>query len=171
MLRIKILLDTYYAPYEIHTRYWTGLLLLVRCALYVVFSYDSLGHTTKSLLAIIVTFAAIIAWLSVKVYTNFYTNTVEVLLYLNLIILSAATSNDVNSPAVANSLVGMVFAIMMGIIVYQFYDLYLKKLTTWANIRAKLHMPSPETAIQQVPVSTSSVTSTVVDIREPLLSE
>ena len=39
--RIKPLLDSYYAPYKIHTRYWTGFLLLVRCILYIVFSVSS----------------------------------------------------------------------------------------------------------------------------------
>ena len=34
--RLKPLLDSYYAPYKIHARYWTGLMLLVRCALYLV---------------------------------------------------------------------------------------------------------------------------------------
>ena len=37
LIKLIPLLDSYYAPYKIHTRYWTGLLLLVRCALYVVF--------------------------------------------------------------------------------------------------------------------------------------
>ena len=29
--RLRPLLESYYGPYEIHTRYWTGFLLLVRC--------------------------------------------------------------------------------------------------------------------------------------------
>ena len=56
MKRIKPLLDSYYAPYKKNTRYWTGFLLLVRCVLYIVFSFNSLGGTNKSLLAIIITF-------------------------------------------------------------------------------------------------------------------
>ena len=36
--RLKPLLDSNYAPYNTHTRYWTGFLLLVRCVLYSVFS-------------------------------------------------------------------------------------------------------------------------------------
>ena len=59
MIRMKPLLDSYYAPYEKHTRYWTGLLLLVRCALYIIFSFDSIGGTDNSLLAIITTFTAL----------------------------------------------------------------------------------------------------------------
>ena len=97
MIRMKPLLDSYYAPYEKHTRYWTGLLLSVRCALYVIFSFDSIGGTDNSLLAIITTFTAliVIAWFSVKIYKSFYVNAIEALVYLNLIILSAATSNKI----------------------------------------------------------------------------
>ena len=115
MIRMKPLLDSYYAPYERHTCYWTGLLLLVRCALYIVFSIDSIGGTDNSLLAIIKVFTAIIviAWLSVKIYTSVYANAIEALVYLNLIILSATTSNKLNSPALVYSLVGIVFATMM----------------------------------------------------------
>ena len=50
--RLKPLLDSYYAPYKNHTRFWTGFLLLVRCALYIVFSLSS---ASKSLLAITLT--------------------------------------------------------------------------------------------------------------------
>ena len=138
LLRIKPLLDAYHAPYRISTRYWTGLLLLVRCALYGVFSYSSLGHTDDSLLAIIITFAVIIAWLSVKVYATFYTNALEVVVYLNLIILTAATSSRVNSPWLASVLIGMVFAITVGIIVYHFHVLYTAKSVLWLKLRAKL---------------------------------
>ncbi len=40
--------------YKIHTRYWTGFFLLIRCALYTVFS---LGSEGLSALAITITFA------------------------------------------------------------------------------------------------------------------
>ena len=56
--RLKPLLDSYYAPYKIHTRYWTGFLLLVRCALYIVFLLNSFTPR-KSFLAIILTFTVI----------------------------------------------------------------------------------------------------------------
>ena len=98
--RIKPFLDSYYAPYKIHTRYWTGFLLLARCALYVVFSYNSLGGATKSLLAINITLTAIVivAWLSLLVYKNFYVNVIEAMVYLNLITLSNAALVDANYP-------------------------------------------------------------------------
>jgi len=57
--RLKPLLDSHYAPHQPRTRYWPGLLLLVRCALYIVFSTTSLQKTRISLLAITMAFMAI----------------------------------------------------------------------------------------------------------------
>ena len=92
--RIKPFLESYYAPYKKHTRYWTGLLLLLRCALYIVFSYNSLEGEKMSLLAIIIAFTGITitAWLSIKIYKQFLVNLIEASVYLNLITLSACNS-------------------------------------------------------------------------------
>ena len=45
---MKPLLDSYCAPYRINSRYWTGLLLLARCALYVVFLMSSINKNKNS---------------------------------------------------------------------------------------------------------------------------
>ena len=181
MIRMKPLLDSYYAPYEKHTRYWTGLLLLVRCALYIIFSFDSIGGTDNSLLAIITTFTAIlaIAWFSVKIYQTFYVNAIEALVYLNLIILSAATSNKVNSLVLVYSLVGMVFAIMLGIIYYHFHILYITKSTVWLKFTLKLayfrrrlrNMADAERAPLIPPSDSRHVTKSVLNLRESLMEE
>ena len=44
--RMKPLLESYYAPYTVHNRYWTGFLLLVRCILYMILSSYSLGDSS-----------------------------------------------------------------------------------------------------------------------------
>ena len=49
---MKAFLDAYHAPYKIKYRYWTGMLLLLRCALYLVFSFNTLGDPSVNLLAI-----------------------------------------------------------------------------------------------------------------------
>lgn len=115
--KIKPPLDSY-APYKIRTRYWTGFLLLVRCALYIVFSFNSLGGISKSLLAIIVTFTAIVviahAWLSIK---NYFVNMIEASVYMNLIFKSAFSMADANTQVFVNTLGATVFGTMIGIIV------------------------------------------------------
>ena len=183
LYRLKPLLDSYYAPYKTHTRYWTGFLLLVRCALYIVFSYYSLGATSKSLLAIIITFTAIIviAWLSVRIYKRTHNNIIEASIYLNLIVLSAVTSAELESPALVHSLVGTVFITMMAIIAYHFHILYISKSTIWKKIETKVSSViesvrwSTDTS-PVLPLAKSSsddphkiVSKTVIDLREPLL--
>ncbi len=180
MIRMKPLLDSYYAPYEDHTRYWTGFHLLVRCALYVVFSFDSVGEINNSLLAIIIAFTVmiVIARLSVKIYKSFYVNAIEALVYLNLIILSAAASNGANSRALVYALVGKVFAIMIGITVYHFHLLYIVKSAVWLKITAKLVKNCTENTATEaeraplvLPSYTRIVTKSVVSLREPMLEE
>ena len=175
--RLKPLLDSYYAPYKIHTRYWTGFLLLVRCALYIVFS---LGDANKNLLAIIITFFVIVlayALIPGRIYTRNYTNIIETLVYSNLIILSAITfavRPGVNSRflvALAYSLVGMVFVIMMGIIVYHVHTLYIDRSLV-LRIQAKISKVFHHAKISNEPISENipkEVSTTVIELREPLL--
>ena len=178
--KLKPLLDSYYAPYEKHTRYWTGFLLLIRCALYIVFSLDSLVVSTRS---IIITFTAltVIAWLSVRIYKNFYANAIEASVYLNLIILAVFTTN---SPAVwlVYPLVSVVFVTMIGIVVYHLHSIHIAKSTVWLKVKAKVfckyrlfNMSASERTPLLTPTNTSShdphkiISKTVVHLREPLL--
>ena len=105
---LKPILDSYYAPYKPRTRYWTGFLLVVRCALYIVFSYNSLGGTRKSLLAINIVFTSllIINWLSV--YRRCLVTIVESSVFLNLVILSTSVLAELNSPTVVYLLVNYI---------------------------------------------------------------
>ena len=41
--RVLPFLDAYHAPYTDKHRYWTGLMLLVRCALFLLFAFNALG--------------------------------------------------------------------------------------------------------------------------------
>ena len=178
--RLKPLLDSCYAPYKTHTRYWTGFLLLVRCALYIVFSF---GEASKNLLAIIITSVIIVsvfALLPGRIYTSSYTNIIESLVHLNLIILSVITfavGSGMNSRSLAGlvySLVGMVFVIMMGIIVYHFHTLCISH-TFGLRIQAKLsnifnHAKTSKKEDEPISENTlKEVSTTVIELREPLL--
>ena len=172
--RLKPLLDSYYAPYNTHTRYWTGFLLLVRCVLYSVFS---LGDTHKSLVSIIITFTALVGvvWISSKVYISRIANTVEVSVYLNLIILSAVSSNNMVSAKLFNTLVALVFVTMLGIIIYHFHLLYIAQSAMWTKMKdwmkhiiSKSHTnPPPDTEVTTTPHNVPS--TSVIELREPLL--
>ena len=173
--RLKPLLDSYYAPYKTHTRYWTGFLLLVRCVLYTVFSFT---NAKLSLLAIIFTFVIIVlafALLPGRIYTNSYTNIIESLVYSNLILLSgvilSSSANSSAALAMVYSLVGMVFVIMMGIIVYHVHTLYIARsfvLRIQAKISKVFHQVKKED--EQIFENTpKEVSTTVIELREPLM--
>ena len=169
--RLKPLLDSYYAPYNTHTRYWTGFLLLIRCVLYCVFL---LGDTHKSLVSIIITFTALVGvvWISSKVYISRIANTVEVSVYLNLIAMSY---NSIVSAKLFNTLVALVFVTMLGIIIYHFHLLYIAQSAMWTKMKdwmkhiiSKPHTnPPPDTEVTSTPYNVPS--TSVIELREPLL--
>ena len=176
--KIKPLLESYYAPYKPRMRYWTGFLLLVRCALYIVFSLNSLGGARKSLLAIILTFTALGILGSGRIYKNAVINVVEMAVYFNLVVLSTATVTQYNWPALVYSLVGLVLGTMACAIVYQFHFLYITKTTLWLRLMAKLspyfqRFNSPPQAPPPLPNPSHDphkiVSKSVIELREPLL--
>ena len=179
--RLKPLLDSYYAPYKTHTRYWTGFLLLARCALYTVFS---LGDANKNLFAIIIALFLIVlafALIPGRIYTTSYTNIMESLVFSNLITLSAITfvldTKHQLKQLLVYSLVGMVFVIMMGIIVYHFYIHCIPKSLRLkiASFKISAIFHHAKTSKDNIPTNPPSkntpkeVSTTVIELREPLL--
>ncbi len=139
LIKIMPLLDSYYAPYEINRRYWTGFILLIRCILYIIFSFNSLGATNMSLLAIIITFSVMeLATGLMKIYKSTFTTVLESFTYINFIVLSAVTLAGINNTALVYTLVGIVFVKMCGIIVYSFHILYTAKSAIWLKMQSKV---------------------------------
>ena len=86
-------LDSYYAPFKQEHRYWIGLLLFVRCALFLTFALNTLGSDNLNLIIITSVTAGLmgIAWLRGRVYLKLYNDILEASLILNLCIFAAAT--------------------------------------------------------------------------------
>jgi len=51
--KVTAILDSYHAPYKLKHRYWTGLLLLLRCALFLVFAFNVTGDDSINLLGLL----------------------------------------------------------------------------------------------------------------------
>ena len=170
--RLKPLLDSYHAPYKNHTRYWTGFLLLVRCALYIVFSFSS---ANKSLLTIVLTFTVsgfIVGFL--RIYESLIINLIEACVYLNLIVLSVTALIGLNTAALVYSLVGLVFVSMIALIAHQFHLLYVAKTALWLRLKRRFRKVPTEVQISDDTVNQSHdphniVTKSVIELREPLL--
>ena len=125
--KVKAILDTYHAPYKPKHRYWTGLLLLLRCTLFLVFAFNITGDSGINLLAISLTALAITVGyaLSGMVYKSWYLNALELSFILNLGVLAVATYHVTLSggsqAAVAYTSVGIAFFTFVGIFSYHVY--------------------------------------------------
>ena len=124
---LKAILDAYHAPYKPKHRYWTGLLLFIRCALFLVFAFNISGNDSVNLLVICSTTSGIFTWfaLSGMVYKSWYLNALELSFILNLGILAVATHHvklcDESQAAVTYTSVGIAFLTFVGIVTYHFY--------------------------------------------------
>ena len=125
--KLKAILETYHAPYKPKHRYWTGLLLLVRCALFLVFAFNISGNESVNLLVISSTVFGIVVGfaLSGMVYKSWYLNVLELSFILNLGILTVATYHVKQSggsqAAVAYTSVGIAFFTFVGTVTYHIY--------------------------------------------------
>ena len=92
--RIQSFMEAYTAPYNSGYQYWTGMFLILRCVLFLVFSSNSLGDPSINLLAIstvILTTLAVTRLLKRRVYKTWWVDLLEVVFLLNLGVLSVGT--------------------------------------------------------------------------------
>ena len=123
--RVLPFLEAYHAPYTDEHRYWTGLMLLVRCALFLLFAFNALGDPSVNLLAIgsvTATLPIIYAVLGNRIYKIWYLNTLEQSFIVNLCVLALATlytrSTGGNQNAVTFTSISVAFATFIGIVIY-----------------------------------------------------
>ena len=123
--RVLPFLEAYHAPYASKHRYWTGLMLLVRCILFLISAFNALGDPNVNLLAIASVTAVLIivnGILGNKIYRNWYLNVLELSFIANMFILAIATlyinSAGGNQNAVAFTSISIAFATFIGIVIY-----------------------------------------------------
>ena len=102
--RLKPFFDAYTGPYRANHRYWTGLLLIARIILLVIFSVNQHNNISINLLAIIIVSILLLGWLSSAhlVYESALNNFLEIFFLCNITITSVAVffnlCNQRNSP-------------------------------------------------------------------------
>ena len=123
--RVLPFLEAYHAPYTDKHRYWTGLMLVVRCALFFLFALNAFGDPSVNLLAIgsiTAILPMVYALLGNRIYKTWYLNTLELSFIVNLCILAVATlyirSTGGNQNAVTFTSVSVAFATFVGIVIY-----------------------------------------------------
>ena len=145
--KLKPFMDAYHAPYENETRYWTGFLLLVRCALFLAFAFNALGNASINLLTItsVTAALAVLAWLRKRIYKLLFNEILEASFILNLCILSAATyhvkETGESQAGLAYTSVGIAFASFICILLYHVY------IHLWQQTLLWMKLPKPRTVI------------------------
>lgn len=186
--KLKPFLDAYYAPYHRKTRYWTGFMLLVRGALYLVFALNTLNNSSANLVTIssVFTAVAIVPWLSSRIYEKYYLDILEASFILNICILATATyhvrSIEGNQMVVTYLSVGVAFLEFVGIVVFHIY-LRLRGTKLLESIKSGMLVERTRDLVRRVWKKSSPLepaveytkrpepSRTVVDLREPLLED
>ena len=177
---VKSFLDAYHAPYAAKHRYWTGLLLLTRFSLFLIFAFNALGDPDINLFCITAVTLAIvtIGFVAEKIYTNQYLAALEASFIINLGILAAATTSIAkgNQAALTYTSVSITFVTFIGIVVYHSHlqlkdSKLLKKIANLTldtfHKRKKHNLNAKDADKPLVTIPTKSV----VTLREPLLED
>ena len=123
--KFKMLLDAYTIPYNEGYRFWTGIFLMLRCLLLLVFASNVYRHSSTAILAIATVTLAVTFFsraFTGRIYKDWYVDILEATFLLNLGVLSAATFHirltGGNQETVANALIGISFVLFLGIVGY-----------------------------------------------------
>ena len=121
--RISAFLDVYHGPFKNKHRYWSGLLLVARFCLFLVFAFNVNGDTSVNILAIAVCLIGLLVIiLQFNAYKAWYLNVLEASFIINLLLLAIGTYyvkiSEGNQSALTYTSVSVAFATFCGIVVY-----------------------------------------------------
>ena len=193
--KLKPFMDTYHAPFKKESRYWTGFLLLVRCALFLTFAFNALGNASINLLTItsVTVGLAALAWLQNRLYKEIHNNILEASFILNLCLFAAATYHVRETKGSQDKLayisVGIVFVVFTCIVFYHIFR-RISKMSAWKKIpkpnftdngvlktiyRIEANKTKANGEADSVQIKRSGklppLSTTVVELREPLMDD
>ena len=125
--KVKPLLDAYTGPFKDKHRYWTGLLLLVRVVLYIVYSTNVGGDPAVNLLATCITVICLLTYLVLAggVYKSWPLTILECSYLFNISVLMAVALysrlTDKNQDIFTSISVIVSFILTWGTVVYHLY--------------------------------------------------
>ena len=185
--RFMPILDAHSGPYKDEYRYWTGLLLLIRVALLLVFSLNLSGDPSVNLIAISVTVLCLLSYFSLigGPYKSWPINVIEVSFYLNTGLLSSATLYKVKGEGNSTDVTFLSTSVaLVSFTVILFYHSLKRLVSTkrgaeWKKAvlkRAKtlLRRQEAEDTGEMTPCGRATremATRTVIELREPLLRD
>ena len=124
--RVSTFLDVYHGPFKNKHRYWSGLLLVTRFCLFLVFAFNVNGDTSVNILAIAICLIGLqTTFVLFTVYKAWYLNVLEASFIINLLLLAVGTYyveiSGGNQSALTYTSVSVAFATFCGIVVYHSY--------------------------------------------------
>ena len=174
------IMDAYHAPYKRKHRYWTGLMLLTRCVLFLAFA----SSDNRLLMNMYITTSILFGILTLKtfvVYKNFRISILETCFLLNVAILSTTTllllkNNSSNSGGTickcTSASISVSLTMFIGILAYHAY-LRINKTRWFTSIKDSLlpkrhtrqyHIPAEENAAPKSCTETNCLRGELQDI-------
>ena len=187
LIKIKPILDAYYAPFCKNTRYWVGFLLLVRTSISI--TYSALSNTERTTILVIISSIlsgmALIPWLQ-QIYQSKFVNVLEGSFVINILILFTTTYHFIMQEYEILQLIAFYISLCVAFIEFLailFFHawhrlnlkwLYMKYCKNYLIRRAEDCSNSSKTVskVKELDQPGGNVsTATVFDIREPLLDD
>lgn len=186
-------MDAYHAPYNRRHRYWTGLLLLTRCLLVLLFSTahrESVLLANMYAVAVVVTGLLVIKTFTTRIYRKPLASYLELAFLLNLEILSCTlcylkakeNGGDVICKVLSAS-IGVSFTLCVCVLMFHTY-LRLSRFRSIKLLREKLSLvfenwqkghqinkKGNESTTTSASSRVQPHTTTTVELREPLLDD
>ena len=182
-IRFKPLLDAYQAPFKDKFRYWAGLMLVVRNILFIIFAFNTLGDPNINL-AVTATAMLPLLMFSLAVHKTNFLNVLETSFLLNLTILAGWTLYSRADPAASQTALvctstGIAFITFICILLYHTHQRFTKSRMTQDCFRKRdVQLPAAAAEVEMEVLEDSEAnivppapTMTVVDLREPLLTD
>lgn len=184
------IMDAYHAPYNKRHRYWTGLMLLTRCFLFLVFATnykDNAILTNMYTITLVISGILAIKTCTTKIYKNFHLNTLELCFLLNLEVVSATLhylkGKEERDSTICKSVtasISIAFIMFIGILVYHAYLRLVKTryymsieralLNTWRKQQCCITLVEEASGeSHNTNVEINPPTRTWVELRESLL--
>ena len=176
--------EPYHAPYAFSHHYWTGLLLLARVLLYIVFSMNVEGHPQMPLIAIIFTVGFLLFFKSMfvpKLYKKRPLELLEMIMFFNLLVFSAlssfytSNSQEMSQSVITTISVSITFTLLLIVVAFHVYKYsFLESIISKKEVFKKIKMKVLRIKKEQAPdnsappspaVELQQTTYSVVEIR------
>ena len=181
--RLKPFLDAYQGPYSDKFRYWTGLMLMIRVPLFIIYTVNFKNDLAINLFwTVTATSLALFIVLSKAVHRHKIANRIEIFTLLNLIILCSvnwltSTTSYMKWHSIGEFMtyisVGLMMLVFIGIILYQLCTTFSIKrifaISKRFQVRQTENQASRELKVSNAPTSSEVELKNCNQLREPLL--